>query len=82
MATHDTKPTTTSAPADAEVLIPKYQLYTSSDITDVSPCIGGSGGSPSRSQKKNRRKDETFAGVLCAWLVEHQIGSIQFLLCE
>ncbi|KAL9085178.1 MAG: hypothetical protein Q9165_007709 [Trypethelium subeluteriae] len=88
MATHvsrdGSRPYTAIGPANGEPLPTTHQIHRPSGIEDINACIGGSGASQSKSAMKNRKKEETLIGALCAWIVEHQIGisvNLLLLLC-
>ncbi|KAI9683275.1 MAG: sphingosine N-acyltransferase lag1 [Bathelium mastoideum] len=74
MATQASKPLATIGPADNNEHAQEYQMFRPKGIESVNSCVGVGGTSPTMLKRKNQKREETLAGVLCAWIVEHQIG--------
>ena len=77
MATQNDRPFTAIGSTDSSMVSSStYQIYHPAGISDLNPCVGGSGLSQTKSRVKNQRKEETLASAFCAWIVEHQFGRL------
>ncbi|KAI9711571.1 MAG: sphingosine N-acyltransferase lag1 [Bogoriella megaspora] len=73
MATQQRETYKPTSPADSQIMQTTYPILQNGGIHDANACVGSTAALQQKS-KKGRRKEETLAGALCAWVVEHQVG--------